>query len=219
MDALARVVSADAALAWETGDVPHLRDLLAAVGFRAVEDDALVIPGLLIATRPSAGPDRLRAMAPDPAMPNARAESGADGSGARLRAIAVATIDLARAGAAFAGVVAELPGDALLGARVASTGTLRLVLAEPATEGRLAATLARNGEGPAALYVAVPPGRLGEIRMHLVRLGEGPRDGAGPFGPQTLAWVRRPWGPHLLLVADAPAVDRPAAGRSDTIRP
>lgn len=114
-----------------------------------------------------------------------------------------ATVDLDRAGADLS---ALLPGgpvfepaddDRLLGARCRLTrgplaspkGQLIVVLLEPATEGRLAAALARHGEGPAAGWFAVPnadamlrlsppePGPLGPVRLVL---------GGSRFGPYTL---------------------------------
>lgn len=89
-----------------------------------------------------------------------------------LAGIGWATVDLERAAAAWPDR-RFLPGtpEASLGARTLvesapPPGTLALVLLEPATEGRLAATLARHGEGPVVLYVA----RAGAGRPHLVRL-------------------------------------------------
>ena len=138
---------------------------------------------------------------------------------ASLLAVAVAAVDLERAAADFEGAGRELPDDVLLGARLATTGLAGVLVAEPRTEGRLAATLARHGEGPAAVYIAVAPAVIEELRSRLIRLGERPRDGAGPFGPQVLARARPAWGPHLLLVARAPAPGIPGAGGSATIAP
>ena len=213
-------------LAWETDQPGRLRDLLAAVGFRARPGGSLAIPGLVLAVASPIGADRLR-----PALPrDVGREAPPDGpagepGGPRLRAVAVATVDLERAGASYAGLLGELPGDEILGARIATTGVAGVVLAEPTTEGRLAATLARHGEGPAAFCVAVPWAAIGAIRRRLVELGERPRDGAGPFGPQVLARARPPWGPHLLVVPEAPGVatapvdDPPSPRTSGTINP
>jgi hypothetical protein len=59
------------------------------------------------------------------------------------------------------------------------------VVLEPDTEGRLAASLARFGEGVAVIYL-----------------------GDGPPGPGTLVRGGLPWGPHVILLgqhdADAP---------------
>jgi hypothetical protein len=137
----------------------------------------------------------------------------------RLRAVAIATVDLERAGAAFGGLLEELPRDPLLGARVARAAGPGVVVAEPTSEGRLAATLARVGEGPTALYVAAGPAALDGIQARLISLGERPRRGDGPFGPQLLAWTRPPWGPHVLLTIDDPANDPPPVRRWATIAP
>ncbi|HEY5628055.1 MAG TPA: hypothetical protein VIR16_00960 [Candidatus Limnocylindrales bacterium] len=96
---------------------------------------------------------------------------------------------------------ASLPGDTL-------------VLAEPGTEGRLAGSLARDGEGPCALYlrpaegldVWVPAARDRGVRVSARRLG--------PLGRAVLLPGRGIAGPHLLIV-DAPA----AATRASTIAP
>jgi hypothetical protein len=219
--------------------------LLGAVGFEpgtTGSGGALAIPGLLLEVTHAPGPDRLRwveatgrvevatASAAEGATAGAAegatvgAESApirADGArgGVRLLAVAVATVDLLRAAAALGGSGRDLPEDVLLGARVATTGMAGVLLAEPRTESRLAAALARHGEGPAALYVAVPPGAMGKLRARLIGLGERPRDGDGPFGPQVLARTRPAWGPFVLLVPEAPTAGPPVAGRSATIAP
>jgi hypothetical protein len=136
--------------------------------------------------------------------------------------VGIATIDADRLGAlpgrARARPPDVLPPDQLLGARV-TQGPLRgVVLLEPATEGRLAATLARHGEGPAALYVAVSAGDLPEVLDRLAGSAAGPRPGDGPFGPQVLARPGPPWGPHLLVVPTPPSLRQPRTGRSATIR-
>lgn len=89
-----------------------------------------------------------------------------------LAGIGWATVDLERAAAAWPDR-RFLPGaaEASLGARTLveaapRSGSVALVLLEPSTEGRLAATLARHGEGPVVLYVA----RAGAGPRYLVRL-------------------------------------------------
>jgi hypothetical protein len=216
------------------------------VGFAAAPGDGTwAIPGLRVSVTPTRGVDRLRwdgpAPGPDrppwdgPAFgPSDRSRDGREGTGERgggpdgggnrgenppgfrLRGVAVATVDLERAAGALGGLGRVLADDALLGARVATTGAARILLAEPRSEGRLAATLARRGEGPAALYVSVPSPRVAMIMARLVELGERPREGPGPFGRQVLVRTRQPWGPHLLLVA---GVGGPVPGRSATIAP
>jgi hypothetical protein len=94
-----------------------------------------------------------------------------DLAGATIVGIGWATVDIERAeaqlGAAFGerGAWAEAPRDALLGARAAvyqpemAARPVAVVL-EPDTEGRLAASLARHGEGVAAVYVTARPGSV-----------------------------------------------------------
>ena len=82
------------------------------------------------------------------------------GPGAVILAGLWATVDTDRALAELgARVGPAVANDELLGARVsvvpATTFRAVLAVAEPITEGRLAATLARHGEGPAGRYVAV----------------------------------------------------------------
>src|SRR5258705_7741820 len=92
----------------------------------------------------------------------------AGGAGGPLRTLADiwATVEIERALADLGNrELGPPPGgaltdDPLLGARVAivSTGDTRIAIAEPSTEGRLAATLARHGEGPAGRYALSPVG-------------------------------------------------------------
>lgn len=207
-------MSGDLALAWEAREPDRTRDLLAAVGFRAGPSGRMTVPGLAIVMVRAAGPDRLR---PDPGGGEADASED-EPTSTWLLAVGVATVDLERPAATFPSPAAALPDDELLGARAAA-GDPRVVLLEPATEGRLAASLARLGEGPAAFYLEVGPAALAAIRERLVALGERPRAGNGPFGPQLLASTRHPWGPHLLLVARDPATAGPTGDAWATIEP
>ncbi len=115
--------------------------------------------------------------------------------------------------------------DALLGARAIVAG--RLVLLEPTREGRLAASLARFGEGPVAVYLAVAgPGPeeseadAGEADAAAAGGGEAAasawagRSGRSALGPATLLGGPS-WGPHLLLVG-ARQPRSPAAGTIST---
>ncbi len=154
------------------------------------------------------------------APPRVGAAGRVDPGRPRLLALAIATVDLERAAPALGGLRGRLPDDDLLGARVAAAGMSPILLAEPRAEGRLAATLARHGEGPAALYVAVAPAALRDLGTMLARRGERLRDAGGPFGRQALAPVGQRWGPFLLLVGDAAAGGGPPiAGASATIAP
>ena len=124
-------------------------------------------------------------------------------SSARFLALGWATVDLERAAARWPGVRwRTAPRDSLVGARalVGRTGTpvepasaervagdgTTLVLLEPDAEGRLAAALARHGEGPAALYVLVPRDAIRAIEPRVARLGVRFIAGSGPFGS---AWA------------------------------
>jgi hypothetical protein len=132
-------------------------------------------------------------------------------------AVGWATVDLERALAelragsgelaALAASLAVDPGadgderrDGWLGARCRILGGggagPALVLLEPDTEGRLAATLARFGEGSVVRWVRRPPDGAGLVAGGSLR--------PGPFGPEGLVASPRPWGPHLLVVPDDP---------------
>lgn len=79
----------------------------------------------------------------------------------------------------------QLDRDPTLGARVWRLDAVGpparpvVLVLEPDTEGRLAASLARFGEGVAVIYV-----------------------GDGPIGPGRLVRGRKPWGPHVIVLAD-----------------
>lgn len=75
-------------------------------------------------------------------------------------------------------------------ARVAWTGGVAIVVLEPSTEGRLAAALARRGEGVVCLYVAA-----GQPS------GDGRRTALGRGG--RILSHDRPWGPFVMLVGPA----------------
>jgi hypothetical protein len=115
--------------------------------------------------------------------------------------------------------------DPLLGARVvvivpeprrgadgdASAPTAALALAEPTTEGRLAASLARNGEGPAGRYLVVSDGDTVEAyrrRAHAAGVAIS-RIEAGPFGPSVLLLGQPVAGPHVIVVDRRSLPSRP----------
>jgi hypothetical protein len=103
----------------------------------------------------------------------------------------------------------DAASDPHLGARVRCRRAVALpgevlVLAEPSTEGRLAASLARDGEGPCALYLA-PSGPLATWAVAARARGvtvSARRE--GPLGPAVLLAGRIVAGPHLLVI-DPPA--------------
>ena len=131
-----------------------------------------------------------------------------------------ATVELDRAerevSRAFAGhgsaLVSDAPDDDLLEAHCRliefGGGSFRVILLEPSTEGRMAATLARFGEGFVALYVVVPDldalASAGGLDLS--------REGRGPFGRQRLVAGGPVWGAHLLLTGNDAATVGEARG-------
>lgn len=118
-----------------------------------------------------------------------------------LLAAGVGTVDTERYAADAGWTVSPEPDDDVLGASVAMVAGPPLLLLEPRSEGRLAAALARAGEGPVALYIRRRDGVPDDPRRGAPA---GAIHGRGPFGSQVLVPGRRAWGPHVLLV-DAPA--------------
>ena len=133
-------------------------------------------------------------------------------AGSRVAAIGWATVELERAAdeltLAFrrAGMPEPAwspgPRDGLLGgsswvsrewwpAPDGSDGPAIAIL-EPDTEGRLAASLARFGEGVAAVYLESPAGNVERARLGAAV--------AGPCGPARLVLARPTWGPHVLVL-------------------
>ena len=123
-------------------------------------------------------------------------------------ALGWATVELDRAEtelrAAFTATfvtATDAPGDDLLGAhcRTLLTGDPRvpvIILLEPSTEGRLAVTLARHGEGPAAAWSAHRP---------MVRCrSDGPSPPRAPWAGRCCCSTGRDTGPHRLLVLGGP---------------
>ena len=132
-------------------------------------------------------------------------------------AIGWATVELERAVRDLAHLVApgaafrEAPSSVILGARclvapaapadlaapAAHPRSLRIVLLEPDTEGRLAATLARSGEGWAATWGSGPV--VGTRRGGV----SAPRP--GPLGTEWLVLGGPVAGPHRLLIEVVPS--------------
>jgi hypothetical protein len=119
-----------------------------------------------------------------------------------IAGIGWATVELDRAARELAGVARfdATPRDTAIGAasRRSPLGDRTrpaIVLLEPDTEGLLAATLARFGEGVGAVYL----GPLDRADVDdTPRLGP-PRP--GPLGPARLVVGRPRWGPHVLVLA------------------
>jgi hypothetical protein len=143
----------------------------------------------------------------EPPAPNVLAALLPAGTEPLVLAAIWATVDAERAlaGIGLQGIM--LADDRLLGATVS---LIRppvgepIALLEPRTEGRLAATLAHNGEGPAGRYV-VAAGGLADVEARATAAGVGlSREDDGPFGPSVLVLGGGTSGPHVILV------DRPA---------
>ena len=142
----------------------------------------------------------------------ALAAGAGDGAAVRGRTLAVgwATVDTERAVATIASEVhvapaafRPAPGSEALGARclVASgvlPGGCALVVLEPATEGLLAATLARHDEGPRVVWIA--PEANAEVVAALPL--------PGPFGPERLLPGTTTDGLRRLLVSLPPGTIR-----------
>jgi len=132
--------------------------------------------------------------------------------GWRPFALGWATVDLDRAEGEFAALLdgtsgtAPAPDDVLLGARcrllhAADPTVPRLVLLEPLTEGRLAATLVRRGEGAAVAWLHPESEAQVEPRRSV--------PAAGPFGLEALLLDGPIHGPYRLLVLAAPGTISP----------
>ena len=241
---------------WAATDPDALAGRLRTLGFAIAGRDRLVFPSgevRLVRADKRHAPDRLLEPRWEPAAN--RAASGATSgvtsgatSGATSRAVSGpvhpngvgdlaalgwATVDADRATAAIRSDAdfsfTTLPDDEHLGARVRGSLDQRpatLVL-EPATEGRLAASLVRGGEGPAALYLLAGAGGLERLAAagwaaREVAVGAGVAAGAaairpGPLGPALLLPGGAAWGPHLLVVAAAPTA--PEGRTAGTITP
>lgn len=122
-------------------------------------------------------------------------------------AVGWATVELDRAAEELAHLLEpdaafrDAPSSVLLGARcrvgsAAGQATLRIVLLEPDTEGRLAATLARSGEGWAATW-EVEPSTTGRAAVSAAR--------AGPLGFERLQLDGGLAGPHRLFLDAVPS--------------
>jgi len=123
-----------------------------------------------------------------------------------LCALGFATVELERAERSFGLAFESGAPDVLLGARtwIADLDGLCLVLLEPSTEGPLAASLARFGEGPLAAWYMGDHGADPVAGLH----------SPGPFGPESLLPGPR-FGPHRLIVAPLPSDDdRPSLHHS-----
>lgn len=134
--------------------------------------------------------------------------------GVRVLAEIHATVELERAlaelgvdpAAARAAAV-----DPLIGARVVILADRGLVVAEPSVDARLAATLARTGEGFAGRYVAIDgePGFAGARERAAAAGHDVSREADGPFGREILVLAGRIGSPSLLIVEPRSVLSRP----------
>ena len=130
----------------------------------------------------------------------------------RPSAIGWATVELDRAArelAADLGLTHEAFAPAVdslaLGARCrvatdALAGGLALAILEPATEGRLAAILARHGEGPAAIWFAADDATAEDATADDATRAPGPGASPGPFGPERPVRGGPDGGPSWFLI-------------------
>jgi hypothetical protein len=126
-----------------------------------------------------------------------------------------ATVDLEAAAESVltvGGRVEPAAADELLGARCVlirqAAGAGDVVLLEPSTEGRLAATLARHGEGRAVTYLVAsddPAVRMGAAGVPLSAPAR------GPLGQGRLVLGGDPRGPHVIAVHRADTGQGPPA--------
>jgi hypothetical protein len=203
-------------LRWESATpIPTGRRLAETLGLRLrTVDDLLEIDlggavlefASLLAGQP--GDDRLRLIDASDA-----GDAGGEVPGGRpfaLAALGFATVDAERAAWERGWRADRAEPDRLLGADVAVVASpAGVLLLEPNTEGRIAASLARWGEGPAALYLA-PGAAFDRARDSIVaRGGAVSATSRGPFGRAFALDGGRAWGPHVLVV-ESGAV-RPAA--------
>lgn len=189
---------------WSTRDPDALVARLRGSGFTVESGRVVAFPGGTIGI--DAGPsstDRLE-IAEGSALPGSSPDAHPNGV-EDLLAIGWATVDRERFVAGLGlGAVEQLPDDPHLGAFVVRHGLARpaSLILEPSTEGRLAATLARSGEGPVAIYLG-----LGSAGLNAFRPQRGPGSvqvstvQPGPLGPSAVLLGGRIWDPAVVLVA------------------
>jgi hypothetical protein len=213
-------------VAWATTEPGRLADRLITLGFALSGRDRLVFPAAeirLIQAEPNHEPDRLLDPRWEPAAPERASYPTHPNAVSDVAALGWATVDADRTSAAAlvdpGSSFMAMPDDLQLGARVRGSLTRRpaTLLLEPATEGRLAAALARAGEGPAALYLVAGEGGLARLAAAAQAVGGGSAVRPGPLGPALLLPGGPAWGPHLVVVA-AHASEL-EAGTPGTIRP
>jgi hypothetical protein len=134
------------------------------------------------------------------------------GSERRVIAVIWATVDVDRVLAGIGLPAEPLADDPLLGAAVRLVRPLDgepIALVEPRTEGLIALTLARSGEGPAGHYVLATSG-IPDLVARATAAGIDLKTAdEGPFGPSALVLGGPAAGPHIVLVTySAGTIDR-----------
>ena len=157
---------------------------------------------------------------------------GADDPGApdllALAGVAWATVDLDRAADELGPWLlpaddGSIDGDEpLLGARTRCRRTTALpgsviILAEPSTEGRLAASLARDGEGPCAIYLRSAGGLGAWVERARGRGVAVSERRTGPLGPCVMVPGAATAGPHVIVLGRHGPASR--GHRTGTIAP
>lgn len=189
---------------WSAKDPDSLVARLRASGFAVESGRVLVFPSATIGIDAgTSSTDRLE-IAEGSASPGA--STGPHPNGVEdVLAIGWATVDRERYVAGLGlGAVEQLADDPHLAAFVVRHGLARplTLVIEPTTEGRLAATLARSGEGPTAMYLGLGSGgmaafvaaaRPGGVPVSTVR--------PGPLGPSAILLGGVVWDPAIVLVA------------------
>lgn len=191
------------AIRWSTRDPEAAAARWRGYGFSVEADGRIAFPSASLEIEGgTAGEDRLTFSD----GPGLRAGSGRPHPNAIADVLAVgwATVDRERFIAdARSDAVKILLNDPHLGAFVLRQGTGRpyALVVEPDTEGRLAASLVRFGEGPAAIYLQVDPGGLAAFVDDARRRGTAlSAIRVGPLGPSVILLGGPAWGPHVLVV-------------------
>lgn len=195
-------------MSWATADPDRLAARLTSLGFALPDRRLLAFPAgeIRLILAPGRPPERLLHPRWEPASAGRVAQARHPNGVSDLVALGWATVDADRASAAAQAdsgtLFTPLPDDRHLGARVRGSSAREpaTLLLEPATEGRLAATLARAGEGPAAVYLAAGNAGLAHLAAALGSTGRAVVR-RGPLGPALLLPGGAAWGPHLLVVS------------------
>lgn len=139
-------------------------------------------------------------------VPDAHDASDAGVTVVRCVGVGLATVDTERFASQLGWRMIRAAPDLVLGARAtlaldAGIEGVHLLILEPVTEGRVAASLARWGEGPVALYLRPGAGLAAARERVLAGGGQAtPTASDGPFGRSFAVAGGLPWGPHLVFV-------------------